>query len=161
MQQPINIIAKCYMSTLLVFYHIECNGFGDQLVIQEFLICSGTGKFGSAETELIVRRKVSIVPSIPRFARVGDVFEAGVVVTISGSLRAYPKVSVKLELDDLSRNTLEILKDNEQHVKVGADGNEEVRFKLKAIKVGEASFKVTAGSAWLSLPENLLLLHDS
>lgn len=106
---------------------------------------TGTGKFGSGERELIVRRTVSLTPSAPRFARVGDVFEAGAVVTVSGSSTSLPNVTVKLELDGLSVSSLKVVGDPERILQVGLDGVEEVRFQLKAIKMGEASFKISAG----------------
>lgn len=109
---------------------------------------TGTGKFGSAEMEVIVRRRVSLTPSAPRFARVGDVFEAGAVVTVSDTSETNASVNVKLELQGSSAETLEVMKDSEQSVTMGADGTEEVRFQLKAIRVGEASFKISAGESF-------------
>jgi uncharacterized protein YfaS (alpha-2-macroglobulin family) len=44
--------------------------------------------YGSAETSLIVRRSLSLTPLLPRFARYGDTFEAGVIVTAAGGLPA-------------------------------------------------------------------------
>jgi uncharacterized protein YfaS (alpha-2-macroglobulin family) len=37
--------------------------------------------YGAAESQVIVRRSLSLTAALPRFARVGDKFEAGVVVT--------------------------------------------------------------------------------
>jgi hypothetical protein len=45
-------------------------------------------RYGSAETKLVVARPVSLVPSLPRLARVGDVFEAGVQVSIPADAAA-------------------------------------------------------------------------
>lgn len=38
-------------------------------------------QYGSQEAEVIVRRAVSLTPSVPRVVRIGDAFQAGVVVT--------------------------------------------------------------------------------
>lgn len=106
---------------------------------------TGTGRFGSVETELIVRRTVSLTPSAPRFARVGDIFEAGAVVTVSGSSASLPDVTVKLEPEGSSASNLEVVTDAERTLQVDSDGVVEVRFQLKAIKMGDASFKISAG----------------
>ena len=42
-------------------------------------------EFGTSETEIIVRRSLSVTAAIPRFARVSDSFSAGVIVTQQGS----------------------------------------------------------------------------
>lgn len=42
---------------------------------------SAASKYGSAESTLLVRKTVSLTPSVPRIVRVGDKFEAGVLVT--------------------------------------------------------------------------------
>lgn len=44
-----------------------------------------TSHFGAAETELVVRRSVSLQPSLPRVARIGDRFLAGVVANVFGT----------------------------------------------------------------------------
>eukprot|EP00210_Caulerpa_lentillifera_P009052 g8639.t1 len=99
---------------------------------------TGTGIFGSAESEIIVRREVSLTPSIPRFARVGDVFEAGAVVTASGS--TIVPISLTAEID----GPLEFLGSSSQIVEVGGDGQEEARFLLRATMVGMANFTLVA-----------------
>lgn len=113
------------------------------------VLLTGTGKFGSTQTEVIVRRMVSLTPSAPRFARVGDIFEAGAVVTVAGSSKTSPTVTVKLELEGSSADSLEVVEDSKRSIKMGSDGVEEVRFRLKAIKMGEASFKISAGESFL------------
>lgn len=40
-----------------------------------------TVRYGSAESALVVRRPLSLTASLPRFARVGDTFQAGVLIT--------------------------------------------------------------------------------
>ena len=48
-----------------------------------------SGRYASAEAHLVVRRTVSLTPSVPRAVRVGDSFEAGVLVRRGGGLAAW------------------------------------------------------------------------
>lgn len=97
------------------------------------------------EKDLIVRRKISLTPSAPRFARVGDVFEAGAVVTLSGSAKKRPRVTVTLELEGQSGDRLTVVDSSQQVIRMSQDGTEEIRFLIEATKVGEAAFKISAG----------------
>ncbi len=99
---------------------------------------SASGIFGSAESEIIVKRQVSLTPSVPRFVRTGDVFEAGAVVTVSGSASASVSLTADVE------GPLEFIGSNVMIVDVGADGQEEARFTLRAVSVGAANFTLTA-----------------
>jgi uncharacterized protein YfaS (alpha-2-macroglobulin family) len=56
---------------------------------------SGAARYGSAETSLVVRRSLSLTAAVPRFVRVTDTFEAGVVVTV-GSAPASVTVTVQV-----------------------------------------------------------------
>ncbi|GMH44586.1 hypothetical protein BSKO_12538 [Bryopsis sp. KO-2023] len=105
-------------------------------------VATATEKYGSVERELIVRRVVSLTPSAPRFARVGDEFEAGAVVTVSGTNPSRTNVSVAIDL--LEGAFLEIVGKSKRIVKLGEDGTEEVRFRFKAKQMGDAKFKITA-----------------
>ncbi|GMH44585.1 hypothetical protein BSKO_12537 [Bryopsis sp. KO-2023] len=105
-------------------------------------VATANEKYGSVERELIVRRAVSLTPSAPRFARVGDEFEAGAVVTVSGTNPSQANVSIAIEL--LEGPSLEIVGESQRIVKLGEDGTEEVRFRFKAKQMGEAKFKITA-----------------
>ncbi|GMH39924.1 hypothetical protein BSKO_07828 [Bryopsis sp. KO-2023] len=101
-------------------------------------VVTDDGKFGSEEEELIVRRTVSLTPSAPRFARIGDVFEGGAVVTITGIKKASVAVTVT------ANSNLDIVGSKSVKVSVGSDGQEEVRFNFKATKIGEAEFTISA-----------------
>ncbi|GMH44597.1 hypothetical protein BSKO_12549 [Bryopsis sp. KO-2023] len=105
-------------------------------------VATANEKYGIVERELIVRRAISLTPSAPRFARVGDAFEAGAVVTVSGINPSKTNVSVSIDL--LEGACLEIVGKSERIVKLGEDGTEEVRFRFKAKKMGEAKFKISA-----------------
>ncbi|KAG2447325.1 hypothetical protein HYH02_007655 [Chlamydomonas schloesseri] len=64
-------------------------------VLRAFAASGAAAKYGSGEAKLAVRRALSLTPSVPRFVRVGDKFEAGVVVTVS-SAPASVTVNVKV-----------------------------------------------------------------
>ena len=50
------------------------------------VVITQTDRFGSGETSVQVNKPVMALPAMPRFARVGDVFEAGVVVHSHGAV---------------------------------------------------------------------------
>jgi uncharacterized protein YfaS (alpha-2-macroglobulin family) len=54
--------------------------------------------YGAAETELVVRRAVSLTPSLPRQVRAGDNFTAGVLVEAPGELSGDTSVTVTATL---------------------------------------------------------------
>jgi len=54
--------------------------------------------YGSAEAEVLVRRRLSLTPSSPRFVRLGDEFTAGVIVTRGGDADAAGEASLAVEL---------------------------------------------------------------
>ncbi|GMH35163.1 hypothetical protein BSKO_03031 [Bryopsis sp. KO-2023] len=105
---------------------------------------TGTGRFGNAEEELIVRRVISLTPSAPRFARVGDVFEAGAVVTVSGSSKNRPSVSVRVLMEGETGERLELVDGGERTYNASDDGTDEIRFRFRAKRVGDATFKIIA-----------------
>ncbi|PNG99586.1 hypothetical protein TSOC_014631, partial [Tetrabaena socialis] len=53
--------------------------------IRAYVAAGSIAKYGSAETKVVVRRLLSLTPSVPRFVRVGDSFEAGAVVTVGSA----------------------------------------------------------------------------
>lgn len=52
-------------------------------VVRAYAASSGA-RFGSDESSFIVARQLSLTSSIPRLVRVGDRFEAGIIVTLRG-----------------------------------------------------------------------------
>ncbi|CAD7700532.1 unnamed protein product [Ostreobium quekettii] len=102
-------------------------------------------RFGSVETEVIVRRKLSLTPSAPRIVRVGDAFEAGVIVTISGGSVSDVPITMDLKLEDKSQELLSLTTESERQIVTDADGQAEVRFGLQAEALGEAKFIISAG----------------
>jgi hypothetical protein len=89
--------------------------------------------FGSGEEKLLVKKPLLLKSSLPRFARMGDSFEAGVVVyNYTGE---EGKVRV---LGDTEGITLKGEKIREVFLKSGE--GREVRFSFEADKIGEAKF---------------------
>lgn len=99
---------------------------------------SKDGRFGSKEKEFIVRRRVSLTPSIPRFVRVGDKFEAGAVVSVTESGRRKVEVIATVE------GPVKLRGEDILEVDVGSDGQEEVRFRFRAKETGLANLTFTA-----------------
>ncbi len=90
-------------------------------------------RFGSGEQTLRVAKPLLALPALPRFARVGDTFEAGVVVharEAQGEITVTAQVeNAKLEGEAERRITLEPGKPRE------------VRFAFTADRAGEATFR--------------------
>lgn len=78
-------------------------------------------EFGSAETEVIVRRTISLTASIPRFARVGDTFEGGTLVTVQGGCAGGACPPVVITADLLSSNALDFAKASQSTLQVDID----------------------------------------
>lgn len=95
---------------------------------------SGTGVFGNQETKVVVRRKLSLVPSVPRFVRVGDRFKAGAVITASGLSSESVIFQVTIS------GPVKIIGDSKIEVKLGPDQQEEAQFEFQSTAVGEAVF---------------------
>ena len=112
---------------------------------------SDKARFGSVESEVIVRRQLSLTPSAPRFVRVGDDFEAGIIVTISGGTVSSVPVTVDLEIEDDSMEIISLQTDAKMETETDADGQIEIRFGLKAEALGEANFVIRAGVIYLNV----------
>lgn len=107
---------------------------------------SDKGRFGSVQTEVIVRRQISLTPSVPRFVRVGDGFEAGIIVTVSGGSISGVPITVDLEIEEESREIISFQTDTKTKVETNIDGQVEIRFGLKAEALGKAKFIIRAGA---------------
>lgn len=95
-------------------------------------------RFGRGETFFRVAKKLMLQASLPRFCRVGDAFEAGVVVhNFSPS-----KGEVALTLECSGLNLLDKAKD--RRFQLSAGGSQEILFRFKAEKAGEATFAFKA-----------------
>ncbi|MFT3709657.1 MAG: MG2 domain-containing protein [Archangium sp.] len=115
------------------------------------VVITQTDRFGSGEASVQVNKPVMALPALPRFARVGDSFEAGVVVhshgTSAGEVTVTAKVEGGVALDGPA----------EQKVVINEGAPKEVRFKFKGVKPGIATFvfKATGGGASDGVQEKL------
>jgi len=100
-------------------------------------------RFGSGQSDLLVNKPVLALPAMPRFARVGDSFEAGVVVhlhdiTGKGDTTA-AQVTVTASVEGAT-----VKGPAEQTVTVSPTAPREVRFTFVADKAGTAKFRFKA-----------------
>ncbi len=96
---------------------------------------SGADRFGSDDSELRISTPFQVRPALPRFVSIGDRFEAGAVVqNLSGTTGP---ATVTLELPATSPLTV----DGPKSITLPALGSSptEVRFKLRATKLGNAA----------------------
>lgn len=97
--------------------------------------------YGAGESEVIVRRGVSLLPSVPRIVRSGDSFEAGVIVTAPGEAAASQIAVTATITAAAGANAARPVvlaaggASESKTVSVSAGGQEEVRFKFSAKQV--------------------------
>jgi uncharacterized protein YfaS (alpha-2-macroglobulin family) len=91
-------------------------------------------RFGSGERALRVSKPLLALPALPRFARVGDQFEAGVVVHAHGSGGGEVTVTAQVENATLNGPA-------ERRVDVEEGRPREVRFSFTADRAGIATFR--------------------
>ena len=94
-------------------------------------------EFGSAESTFAVNLPFIVTASIPRFSRVGDKFDAGVV--LHNRTNKENKAEVECLIEGLKINGA-----NRQEVKLPPNGSKEVRFPFIAEQTGNAVFKFSA-----------------
>lgn len=99
-------------------------------------------RFGGGQATIRVALPLLVLPALPRFARLGDEFEAGVVVH---SLQA-AEVDVAAQVS----GGVELLKPSELRASVEAGVAKEVRFKLRATAPGKATLRFRASAGALS-----------
>ncbi len=101
--------------------------------------------FGSSESHVRVSLPLLVLPALPRFARTGDAFEAGVVVNAKGLGTAQSEVRVSAEIS--GPVALAPGQPAEQTVTVEEGVAREVRFKLLASGSGQAKLVFRASAA--------------
>lgn len=94
--------------------------------------------FGSGETAVQVNKPVMALPALPRFARVGDRFEAGVVVHAHGAGAGEVTVTAQVE------GGAALAGPAEQKVQIAEGAPKEVRFAFTGVKPGTATFRFKA-----------------
>ncbi len=100
-------------------------------------------RFGAGEAELMVDKDLLVQPALPRFARVGDVFEAGAVVHNQTSREG--RVEVGMEVQGLVRKGKGIAQ-----VAIGPGEAKEVRFPVEVRQTGVAVVTFSARMALLT-----------
>ncbi|HEX4383704.1 MAG TPA: MG2 domain-containing protein [Myxococcales bacterium] len=99
-------------------------------------------RFGGGETSIRVSLPLLVLPALPRLARVGDEFEAGVVLH---SVKSF-EVQVSAQIS----GAVEIIGEAQRTVSAEANVAKEVRFKFKATSAGPATFRFRAVAGELS-----------
>ena len=96
-------------------------------------------RFGGGETRVTVALPLLVLPALPRFALVGDEFEAGVAV------HSVKQLEVKITAQ--VAGGVQLAGEAERTVTVEAGVAKEVRFKLRGAAAGNATlrFRATAG----------------
>jgi uncharacterized protein YfaS (alpha-2-macroglobulin family) len=97
--------------------------------------------FGASDKNIRVKKPLLLLEALPRFARLGDEFEAGVVV--HNNTESAGRVLIEADADNI------LLKGEKQKsVKIPEGQEEEVRFTYHADRTGKATFrfKVTLGT---------------
>lgn len=129
---------------------------GGEFVIRAFA-SSGTGLFGSDEITVAVRKAISMTPDFPAFSRLGDEFEAGIVIQTSSVLK-HP-VTVTIRTDDIvSLTGSDVLR-----VDMGKDLEKEVRMNFVAGGIGATTITIVAddGSGNSATSDIILRVHGS
>ncbi|KIZ04279.1 hypothetical protein MNEG_3680 [Monoraphidium neglectum] len=104
--------------------------------------------YGAGESRVVVRRGVSLLPSVPRIVRTGDTFEGGVIVTSPGASGA-TKVTVVASIGGKAGAGRPVVlqsgaASDSTSVTVAAGGQEELRFKFTTRQVGNGTLRFTA-----------------
>lgn len=95
-------------------------------------------RFGSGEGSFRVNKLLSLRPSLPRFARVGDAFEGGVLLQNASDKDAVAEVELELG------GPLSLSGPSKVRVPVAAGASVEQRWRLQAVGRGEAVLRVRA-----------------
>ncbi len=95
--------------------------------------------FGKGQTDIVTNQPLTLTAALPRFARIGDKFEAGVVVTNYTDKKATIKVTA-------SSSGIKFLSNPTESLSLEAGKSQEVRFKYETEAEGTATFKFAAES---------------
>jgi len=98
---------------------------------------TGNSEFGSAESTFVVNLPFILTPSIPRFTRMGDLFDAGIV------LHNRTKKEQRAEAECISEG-LKLLGNNKKDIILKPDESKEILFSFIAETTGIAVFKFNA-----------------
>jgi alpha-2-macroglobulin len=101
---------------------------------------SREAEFGSGQGKLLVNKPLLMLPALPRVVRVGDHFEAGVVLHNRGAGSGNVQVRASVRGVQLEGTA-------ERSVTLAEGGSAEARFTFVALHPGEASFRFEASLA--------------
>ncbi len=101
------------------------------------IVAGSDDRFGAGEATIVTSKRLMARPVMPRIVRVGDRFEAGVIVSSKDLPATTARVTVAARGVDLAGPVT-------RDVPVPAGGNVEVRFPFLAIAAGPASFTFSA-----------------
>jgi uncharacterized protein YfaS (alpha-2-macroglobulin family) len=112
-------------------------------------IAKTSSKYGSNDTQVIVRNPLSLTESVPRIVRIGDVFDAGAIVTVPG-LTTEAKVEVTATI--VPPNSTDQLPPLKLATAIATNTitlnpnktNLEVRFRFQAVALGDAVVQIRA-----------------
>ena len=90
--------------------------------------------FGSSDARIRVKKPLLLLEALPRFARLGDEFEAGIVV--HNNTKASGNVGVEASVDNIT-----LISESKKNLEIPDGQEKEVRFKYRAHKVGKATFR--------------------
>jgi alpha-2-macroglobulin len=104
------------------------------------VVAGGDDRFGRGEASITSSRKLMARPAVPRVVRVGDTFQAGVVVSSNG----LPATDVTVTLD---AKGLDLDGPRSRRASLPRDGQVEVQFPVRAVRSGsgELGFSVSGG----------------
>jgi hypothetical protein len=110
--------------------------------IRAYAVAADT-KLGQAETKVVSTKPVVMVPMLPRFARVGDRFQAGVTVAADDAAFEGKVVVSSAHLNA----TAKVLGRTSQSVALSGTTPAQVRFAMASMALGEAKFRFDAQSS--------------
>lgn len=96
-------------------------------------------QFGNAQTDILTTQPLALTAALPRFVRVGDAFEAGVVVTNNTDQKTSVTISAAVQ-------GLKFIGDGKTSLTLEPRASKEVRFRYEAEVEGTAMFGFTAES---------------
>ena len=101
---------------------------------------SGAEKFGTTTRTVTVRKPLLLLPSLPRFVTPGDEFEAGAVLHNDTGIAGNATVSLATG----ANSPVEVVGPISITVPATNSTPQEVRFRLKAVRLGAANFTIRA-----------------
>ena len=101
---------------------------------------SGAEQFGSTTRSVTVRKPLLLLPSLPRFVTPGDEFEAGAVVHNDTGIAGNTTVSLAID----ANSPVEVVGPPSFTIPTADSTAQEVRFRLKAVRLGTANFTLRA-----------------